>query len=70
MSLFDEPQEEEAVNALEYFQALGLTPEQAVGIVLHMLLTQSYVLEGDARRAAADLGIPIPYVHPGDGRMH
>jgi hypothetical protein len=70
MNLFDEPEEREFVNVLDFLTHWGIDREQAFHIVLHILLTQSYADPADVRAAAADFGTPIPYVHPGDGRMH
>jgi hypothetical protein len=70
MSLLDDQDGPEPVNVLEYLEAFGLSKEQAFNIVLHLVLTRTYVFPAEAREAASELGIDIPYVHPGDGRMH
>jgi hypothetical protein len=72
MSLLNDmdEQEPEPVNVLDYFEAFGLSRQEAFSIVLHLLLTRTHVYPSEAREAAAELGIHIPFVHPGDGRMH
>ena len=70
MSLLDEFEEPEPVNALDYFEAFGLTRLEAFNLVLHLMLTRTYVLPADAREVAAELGFNLPYVHPDNGRMH
>jgi hypothetical protein len=71
MGLLDHDEEDpEPVNVLEYLEALGMTHQQAFSIILHLLLTRTQVYPFEAREAAAEIGIDIPFVHPGDGRMH
>ena len=70
MSLFDNDEEPEPVNALEYLTAFGVSSADAYQILLHLIFTKSYVMPSDVRQSAAELGINLPYVHPGDSRMH
>jgi hypothetical protein len=58
------------VNAMDYFQSFGLSETEVFNVLLHLLFTRTYVMASDAREAAAELGIQLPYVHPGDDRMH
>jgi hypothetical protein len=70
MSLLDNDEGPEPVNALEYLQTFGVDQQQAYQILLHLLFTRSWVMPSDVRECAAELGINLPYVHPGDTRMH
>lgn len=70
MSLLDDSETPEFVNVLDFLDYWGIDREKAFHIVLHLLLTQSFADPNDVRTAAAELGSPIPFVHPGDGRMH
>lgn len=68
--ILDDQDEPTPVNVLDFLEAFGLSRTEAFNIVLHMLLTRTYVFPAEAREAAAELGIQLPYVHPGDSRMH
>lgn len=70
MTLWFDREDPEPVNALEYLCGFGISEPQAISIILHLLLTRTYVIASEAREAAAELGVEIPYVHPGDSRMH
>lgn len=70
MNLLDEAEEPEPVNALDFFEAFGLSRTEAFNLVLHLMLTRTYVFPAEAREAAAELGFNLPYVLPGDGQMH
>ncbi len=68
--VLDDKEDPEPVNVLDYFEAFGMPRQEAFNIVLHLLLTRTYVFPQEAREAAAELGIQLPFVHSGDGRLH
>lgn len=63
----DDPQ---IVNIFEFGRAHGLSDQAAMQLVLHMLITRTYAVEADAREAASELGIFIPFVFPDNGTLH
>jgi hypothetical protein len=68
--MLGDEKEPEPVNVLDFFETFGMTRAEAINVVLHLLLTRTYVYPSEAREAAAELGIQLPFVHPGDDRMH
>lgn len=68
--MIDDDLDPEPVNVLEFLEGFGLSRNDACNVILHLVLTRTYVFPTDAREAAAELGFHIPFVHPGDGRMH
>jgi hypothetical protein len=70
MTMLDEFEEPEPVNALDFFEAFGLSRSEAFNLVLHLMLTRTYVFPAEAREAAAELGFNLPYVQPDNGLLH
>lgn len=66
----DNEDEPPIVNAFDFYRSYGLSEHTAISLVLHMLLTRSYCLEADAREAALEMNITLPYVFPDNGRTH
>ena len=62
--------EQRVVNIYDYYRAHGLSDNQAIHLVLHLLLTRTYAAEADAREAALELNIEIPFVFEDNGLMH
>ena len=71
MGLLDEHDDDpQIVNIFDFYKLHGLADQTVYQLVLHCLLTRSFALEADARAAALELGIVIPYVFPDNGQMH
>lgn len=60
----------EIINIFDFYKAHGLSDFVATQLVLHLLLTRTYGFEADARDCALELNIELPFVFPGDGKIH
>lgn len=71
MSLLDNEEGPEPVNAMDFLEEHGLEKNQAVNVLLHLLFTRTYVFPSEVREAAAELGFVLPFI-PQDhsGLMH
>ncbi len=68
--LLESNDEPPVVNAFEFYRSYGLSEHTAISLVLHMLLTRSYCLEADAREAAMEMNITLPFVFSDNGKTH
>ena len=68
--LDDDEMDPQIVNVLEFYRSYGISDQAAFQLVLHILLTRTYAVEADAREAAHELGIDIPFIFPSNGTLH